>query len=273
MNNYEAKRQARIDRLKARADRQTRVAATLHERAKAMADIIPMGQPIMVGHYSEGRDRNYRARIDRTFTKSMEASKDAQELARRADAAENNEAVSSDDPDAIVKLRAKLAEEEAGHESMKADLTRARKLLKSELKDEGRVQQAKSLRERGIHPSLARHVEFMGSLPTLGNSSANLRRLRERTQELEQRATAPTPEEEQIGEARLVEEENRVRLYFPQKPSEEHRKILKYWGFRWSPMAGAWQRHANFQGWTAARLAAKAIAGCQIKTPSSVVGS
>lgn len=260
MNDYEAKRQARIDRLKARADRQTRVAQTLHERAETMAAVIPMGQPIMVGHYSEGRDRRYRARIDRTFTKSFEASKDAQELARRADAAENNEAISSDDPDAIEKLRAKLAEEEAAHESMKADLTRARKLLKGELKEESRVQQSKSLRERGIHARIACNIEFMGCLPTLGNSSANLRRLRERIQELEQRATAPTPAEEQIGEARLVEEENRVRLYFPQKPSEEHRKILKRWGFRWSPMAGAWQRHANVQGWTAARLAAQAIA-------------
>lgn len=36
-----------------------------------MASIIPFGQPILVGHHSEQRDRNYRDRIHNTFGKAF----------------------------------------------------------------------------------------------------------------------------------------------------------------------------------------------------------
>lgn len=34
-------------------------------------------------------------------------------------------------------------------------------------------------------------------------------------------------------------------MIFPDKPSEEVRKILKSNGFRWSPTYGAWQRNRS----------------------------
>ena len=36
-----------------------------------MASAIPFGQPILVGHHSEGRDRRYRDRIHNTFGKAF----------------------------------------------------------------------------------------------------------------------------------------------------------------------------------------------------------
>ena len=43
-------------------------------------------------------------------------------------------------------------------------------------------------------------------------------------------------------EIRQDQEDNRIRLFFPNKPNEEQRQRLKKQGFRWSPRAGAWQR-------------------------------
>ena len=54
MSNYEDKREARIARYEARAEAAEKEAAQLCERASKMASIIPLGQPILVGHYSEG---------------------------------------------------------------------------------------------------------------------------------------------------------------------------------------------------------------------------
>ena len=45
----------------------------LHTDARDMASIIPFGQPILVGHHSEKRDRNYRGRIHKKFERSFEA--------------------------------------------------------------------------------------------------------------------------------------------------------------------------------------------------------
>jgi hypothetical protein len=48
-----------------------------------------------------------------------------------------------------------------------------------------------------------------------------------------------------FGDIELSESDNRVRLTFPGKPSEEIRALLRSYGFVWSPTAGAWQRKAN----------------------------
>mgnify|MGYP000567974511 CR=1 FL=1 len=47
----------------------------------------------------------------------------------------------------------------------------------------------------------------------------------------------PFPEQAEINEG-----ENRLQLFFEEKPSEEQRRELKSNGFKWAPSQGAWQR-------------------------------
>ncbi|MCC3151437.1 DUF3560 domain-containing protein, partial [Bifidobacterium bifidum] len=71
MNSYERKQEARRERLEARAEKARTEAKATYDRAHTMAEAIPFGQPILVGHHSEKRDRNYRGKIHNTFGKAF----------------------------------------------------------------------------------------------------------------------------------------------------------------------------------------------------------
>jgi hypothetical protein len=259
MNHFEAKRAARAERLRERAEKKERESAAAHARADQIANIIPMGQPILVGHYSERRHRRDIERIHRGMTRGIEASREAAELRRRADAAKDNDAIFSDDPEAVNKLRAKLTEAEAEHVKLKAQIAEARRIVKKA--GAAREDQARAVLAAGLDKSIAQALIYFGSLPSTGNSSANIRRLKDRIAELERERARPPAEPKTIGDVTIDEADNRVRLRFPNKPDEPTRALLKSWGFRWSPSAGAWQRHANVQSRLAAETVAKKIAG------------
>src|SRR3989337_4489274 len=82
---YDERKAARIERLRERAANKSREAATLLDQGHKMFDTIPFGQPILVGHYSERRDRRYRARAGNKITKGYAAQDYAESLEERAD--------------------------------------------------------------------------------------------------------------------------------------------------------------------------------------------
>ena len=47
------------------------------------------------------------------------------------------------------------------------------------------------------------------------------------------------------GTVEANREDNRLQIFFEEKPDEKTRETLKESGFRWSPKAGAWQRQLN----------------------------
>ena len=47
------------------------------------------------------------------------------------------------------------------------------------------------------------------------------------------------------GRVEANREDNRLQIFFEEKPDEKTRETLKESGFRWSPKAGAWQRQLN----------------------------
>src|SRR5262245_23260633 len=107
--DYEDRQEARKDRLLERAAKAEQEGQAAYAAADRIAKTIPLGQPILVGHHSERGHRADLRRIDRGMRKSIEKQKEANEARRRADAVGTG-GISSDDPEAVQKLQAKLEE-------------------------------------------------------------------------------------------------------------------------------------------------------------------
>lgn len=248
---YEARQLARRERLLRIASKLQSEGNARYQRARQMAEAIPFGQPILVGHHSEGRDRRYRERIHNTFGKAFDAQNRAAALRAKAEAVGTG-GISSDDPAAVQKLREELEAHEAKQARMKAVNAAHGRFLKNPASlDKSSLSDADKALVRTYKPqySWEPHPFPPYSLQNLG---ANIRRIKGRIEELTRRA-AVVEAAEQSGEAaretqcagfRVVENlpANRVQVFFPGKPSEAVRSVLKRNGFRWSPSEGAWQR-------------------------------
>ena len=80
----------------------------------------------------------------------------------------------------------------------------------------------------------------------LSGNTAEIRRLRQRIEEVSRtQSTEYVGWDFPGGRAEADKEDNRLRLYFDEKPSEEQRSTLKCNGFKWAPSVGAWQRQLN----------------------------
>lgn len=209
-----ASREGRAERLTERAAKKRAESEVLANRAKTMQDAIPFGQPILVGHHSEKRDRNYRAKIGRTWDRAGDAWKESEDLARRAEAAAANDAIYADAEDPVADLNRKIECLEREREEIKAR----------------------------PHQSWE-----------LSNLGANIRRLAARRDELVKLKASPR-REYMRGTVKIIEDPDiaRIQLVYPGKPDEATRDKLKAHGFRWAPSEGAWQRQLNAAGRSAA---------------------
>ena len=263
MNEYEQKIEARKERYRALAEKSRARANELITRASKMASVIPFGQPILIGHHSEGRDRRYRARIGQNFTKGTDLLKKAEYYERRAEST-NNGAISADDPDATEKLRERITALKTVQERMKA----ANAAIRKHQKDGPEAQQA-ALESIGFTAEQAAELlkpDFAGRLGfapfQLTNNNATIKRLEsrlkilEKAQDLEDRTT-----DYAWGSVRENKEINRIQFTFGGKPDETVRKLMKANGFRWAPSEGAWQRQLTSNAVYAARGIIKQLGG------------
>lgn len=161
--------------------------------------------------------------------------------------------ISSDDPQAVEKLEAKLATLEKHQEMMKAANAAIR--MKDPAKGDAK------LAELGYTPediAKLRAPDFCGRIGypayELQNNNANIRRIRGRIAELKKR-TENTPEGLEFDGGRVVVNtaENRLQIIFDGKPDADIRTELKGEGFRWAPSQGAWQRQLTDNAMRAAR--------------------
>ena len=151
--------------------------------------------------------------------------------------------ISADDPDAVKKLTAKLEKLTKAQETMKAvnAYYRKHKSLEGCPELDGKaIEKLKTRMEiRGIqdkpYPSWA-----------LSNNNAEIRRIKERIQSLSvNKDKLYTGWEFAGGKAEINVKDNRLQLFFDDKPDGKIRDELKANGFRWSPKASAWQRQLN----------------------------
>jgi hypothetical protein len=235
MNAYETKRAERIERLRARGDKLASASTAAGNAAHAILDRIPMGQPILTDHHSAKRHRRDLDKAHQRLTKAVELRAEAEAVERRADRAEANVDVSSDDPEAVAKLREKLAK--LDHD--RARMVAANKAVRS-------ASPLAALEAAGFSAKVAAEIltpDFVGRVGfpayVLSNIASEARRIRLRIEALETRAASPAVPGEELHGITIREEENRVRILFPGKPDEQTRAALKRAAFRWSPTDGA----------------------------------
>lgn len=245
---YNQRKERRIERYDALAKKHEKEHRQTYEQARSMASVIPFGQPILIGHHSETRDRNYRSKIQKKFAKSFEHKDKSEYYAQKSQTAKNNHSISSDDPEAIAKIKKEIAELESLQTTMKEanKIVRSKKLSKDE-----KIQELNTMGLDGqtlMNPKWHYSEGFQGF--ELSNNNANINRLKKRlTQlehDLEKAATLGDTEQHHpeheltVIQARSI---NRLQLKFNGKPNEHIRSSLKSNGFRWAPSEGAWQRH------------------------------
>lgn len=168
--------------------------------------------------------------------------------------------ISGDDPNALAKLKAKLEEREKHQALMKA----ANAAIRLKDTEEG----DRRLCELGYTPDeikQLREPDYCGRIGypafELSNNSAVIRQTKKRIEELEKRQTGPALEgwEFDGGRVEMNTAENRIQIFFDEKPDADLRTMLKGEGFRWAPSQGAWQRQLTDNAIRAAKRI-KAIA-------------
>jgi hypothetical protein len=256
-------RTERKERAEARAERaEARAGAAQDTYQRQPAHQIPLGQPILVGHHSEGRHRRDLARADRALGNAVHADRAAKDAAERART--SGHAIQVGDDDATAALRAKIQEAEATHAAYTRHNREARKGTHA-IGEE--CSGCKLFARDGAHMM----TEGIRLPPyVLTNSRGRIKQAKQqllKAQKVAERKTEAANQDQcapplATGQGWQIcndIEDDRVRVYFDWKPPAELRAIVNGYGFRWSPTVGAWQRQNTANGMYAARRVAAAL--------------
>lgn len=239
MTTYRERREARTDRLRDWAASREAKAGAAFDKAREVGDAIPMGQPILVGHHSERRHRRDVERIESSMSKGVEHSRKAESMASRADGIDRQLATSiySDDPDAIEALEAKIAKREARRDEKKKANAQIRKALKGVDQKDWAETLTRAGLAAAISPMYREGCGMWAVTYDLKNDGANIRRLKERIEEVKTRQARAAAAEE-ASDGVVIEGEKYVAVTFAEKPERSVIEALKAAGFRWS--RGSW---------------------------------
>ena len=232
-NNYNAhvltksffdKQQSKANYLHGKAESQRELSEKLHEYNHKIAGVMN-GTPLLVDHYSYNRHKNELDRMHKREGKAYEASDYADKLDKRAENKINSYAVSASDPDAVVKLKNRINDFER---------EKAERQEKLKTAPEG---------SNFTDGTKANHRMYIASLTT------NIRNTKKRLEILDKHSKIEEKEEKSGNGVsyKIDQTDNRIRLFFPDKPSEEIRTKLKSRGWRWSPFNNAWQKQISEQ--------------------------
>ena len=209
-SDYEERKQMKIERYKELSENASKKSKEYSKQHEKISSAIPLGQPILVDHYSANRHRKDIERMNKDIEKSIEEDEKCNYYADKVETMQNNSIISSDDPKAIEKLEQKL-------ESLEK--------YKTEVKS----------RE---------HEPY-----ELYNLNSEIKRIKDRIKELKELETLDF-EDITFSNGKVIHNKNinRVQFIFDSIPNEEVRTILKRHGFKWSRYEKAWQRLFNKNG-------------------------
>lgn len=152
--------------------------------------------------------------------------------------------ISADDPEAVRKLKVKLAGLERDQEKMKAvnAYYRKHKTLDGcpQLSAE-EIEKLKAGMARNWRANPKPYESF-----ALTNNNANIRQTKARIEELSR--AAETEYEGWAfdgGEVKMDRTANRLQVFFNEKPDRDTCSTMRHNGFKWAPSVGAWQRQLN----------------------------
>lgn len=268
--DYQERQDARRERLERAAERRRQEAEDCHRRSDQLVAPIPLGQPILVGHHSEKGHRRTLERAQNLMFKMVDKNRQAEALEAKA-AAVGRGGISSDDPEAIEKLRAKLERRRKYHHEMKTTNAAYRKAGKPQPDDTTGWErflliacaELEKPREELAEPFEKMRVTWspysweQQPFPAylLSNNNANMKRIEKRIKALE--ADADAEEIIKEGDGWRIEERpdlNRVLVYIDYRLTRESFKRVRSWyGFRWMRSEGCFSRHLNESGRHAAQ--------------------
>lgn len=210
-------------------------------RAKSIADNIPFGQPILVGHHSEKGHRRDIARIDSGMREGCESAKMANHHESKADGieAQLDTSIFSDDDNAIEAIEARIREREAERDRIKAYNASCRAAAKrGESGDLSLLDERQRRDIAGIARVCRYQVREGGAFPAyvLSNLGGRIKADRDRLEQIKRREARQAKAEADGGLS--IVGDDYINVTFAEKPERSILDALKAAGFHWS--GGTW---------------------------------
>jgi hypothetical protein len=236
IERYKERRERKVTRLLERADSAHAKAIESAKRSREIQSFIPLGQPILVGHHSEGRHRRDLKRIGSLMGKAFEEQDKAQALTARAENLQDSRVIDAADPEASDKLGSKV-------EALREDLAEMKRINAEFRKTKALhlVEMSVQYRERAQHNQTC----WKGGPPfpayELSNCNARIKHAADRAATV---GRASEFQAMQFGEVSAQLVDGYIVCKFPGRPSDEMRRSLKCapLALKWSRFQNAWVR-------------------------------
>jgi hypothetical protein len=223
MNSYEQRQADKKERLENAAAKRQEAGEAQLASAREGFHAIPFGQPV-----HGARDRNYREKLNSRMGSGIKKLEEAEALEARADAVGTG-GIASDDPEAVVKLKAQLAAIVGRVEAMKA--------MNKDFRKRGMEAVPEHLRE-SVALTMKQRPWMKGPYEAyeMSNEGANRRRIEKRIAALTRHTE--TAELDLRGiDWRLTEDRDEGRFlldFHGVRVSAELYKLIRSYGFLWA---------------------------------------
>ena len=231
--------EAKLEKRHEWAVKRNQTADKCFESADKDAEAFYGGQPILIGHHSEGKSRRLQEKIHNNGFAGVENLKMAEHHEAKAAGLETylDTVIFDDDPDAIEKMESKISALEKRQEKMLA----VNKICRNKkLDDAAKIVKIMELGESEEQSKTILHPEHSWQCVgfpacTLTNNGANIRRCKDRLATL--KGVKSLKERAEKSASGVIIDQlyggKKARITFAEKPDREIISALKEAGFRW----------------------------------------